>query len=122
MKRNAFLPMWNSPSQKMTTSATLGLGKNCAHTSNDVDDKFIYDDQVRTQNFKLEGGQVLRKKKKKLQIGIHIVLTNYKYTKLLFLNTLRYNHLLTNKKIIIIMFFLILGWLEFLLSLKLEYS
>ena len=55
MKRKIFLPMWNSPSQKMTTSATLGLGKNYLHTSNDVDDKFIYDDQVRIQNFKLEG-------------------------------------------------------------------
>ena len=30
-----------------------------------------------------------KKKKKKLQIGIHIVLKNYKYTKLLFTNTLR---------------------------------
>ena len=55
MKMNVFLPMWNSPSQKMTTSATLGLGKNYLHTSNDVDDKFIYDDQVQSQNFKLEG-------------------------------------------------------------------
>ena len=47
--------------QKMTTSATLGLGKNYLHTSNDVDDKFIYDDQVWTQNFKLEGGRSIRK-------------------------------------------------------------
>ena len=40
---------------KMTTSATLGLSKNYPHTSNDVDENFIYDDQVQTQNFKLEG-------------------------------------------------------------------
>ena len=25
-------PMWDSPKPKMTTSATLGLGKNCPHT------------------------------------------------------------------------------------------
>ena len=25
-------PMWDSPKPKMTTSATLGLGKNCLHT------------------------------------------------------------------------------------------
>ena len=31
MKRKAFLPMWDSPKPKMTTSATLGLGKNCPH-------------------------------------------------------------------------------------------
>ena len=35
------------------------------------------------------GSRSLRKKKKKLQISIHIVLTNYKYTKSLFLNTLK---------------------------------
>ena len=47
---------------------------------------------VETQDFKLEGARVKRKKKK-LQIGIHRVLKNYKYLKLLFLNTLKYNHL-----------------------------
>ena len=31
MKRKAFLLMWDSPKPKMTTSATLGLGKNCPH-------------------------------------------------------------------------------------------
>ena len=54
----------------------------------------------KTQNFKLEGAEVL--KKKKLQIGTHIVLTNYKYTKFLFLSSLRCNHLPTKKKKIII--------------------
>ena len=42
--------------------------------------------------FQARGGWNISKKKKKkknLQIGIHIVLTNYKYTKLLFINTLR---------------------------------
>ena len=43
------------------------------------------------------------KEKKKLQIGIYIVLKNYKYTKFLFLNTLRCNHL--PKKIKIKKFF-----------------
>ena len=33
------------------------------------------------------------KEKKKLQIGIHIVLKNIKYTKSLFLNTLKCNYL-----------------------------
>ena len=40
-------------------------------------------------------------KKKKIQIGIHIVLTNYQprsIPKSLFLNTLRYNHLSTKTK------------------------
>ena len=32
LKRKAFLPMWDSSKPKMTTSATLGLGKNCPHT------------------------------------------------------------------------------------------
>ena len=36
---------------------------------------------------------VLKYKGKKIQISIHIVLKNYKYTKSLFLNTLRCNHL-----------------------------
>ena len=31
MKRKAFLLMWDSLKPKMTTSATLGLGKNCPH-------------------------------------------------------------------------------------------
>ena len=31
MKRKAFLPMQDTPKPKMTTSATLGLGKNCPH-------------------------------------------------------------------------------------------
>ena len=40
--------------------------------------------------FQARGGwSISTKKKKKLQIGIHIVLKNYKYTKLLFINTLR---------------------------------
>ena len=39
-----------------------------------------------------------KKKKKKLQISIYIVLTNYKYTKSLFLNRLKCNHLLEKKK------------------------
>ena len=42
--------------------------------------------QGRTQNFKLV--EVEYKEKK-----IHIVLKNYKFTKLLFLNTLKYNHI-----------------------------
>ena len=81
-------------------------------------------------------GQSIRRKK--IPINIHIVLKNYKYTKSLFLNTLKCNHLPTKTKIktktkkknkkqtkkqtnkqtkkIIIMFFffLILGWLGFL--------
>ena len=36
--------------------------------------------------------------KKKSKISIHIVYTNYKYTKLLFLNTLKCNHLPTQKQ------------------------
>ena len=45
-------------------------------------------------------------KEKKLQIGIYIVLKNYKYSKSLFLNTLRSNHLpaKTNKNKIISFF------------------
>ena len=31
MNRKTFLPMWDSSKPKMTTSATLGLGKNCPH-------------------------------------------------------------------------------------------
>ena len=60
-----------------------------------------------------------KEKKKKLQISIHILLKNYKYTKSLFLNTLRCNHLLTktkNKKQNNV-FFLILGWLGFFFCL-----
>ena len=61
------------------------------------------------------------KKKKKLQIVIHIALKNYKYTKSLFLNTLWCNHLLIKKKIKIknkqtklcFFFFLILSCLGF---------
>ena len=45
------------------------------------------------------------KEKKKLQIGFHIILKNYKYSKSLFLNILRYNHLPQKKKIKKIMFF-----------------
>ena len=39
----------------------------------------------KTQNFKLEGTEVFKKKKKKLQIDIHVILINYKYTKSLFI-------------------------------------
>ena len=36
--------------------------------------------------FQVKGGRsISQKKKKKLQIGIHIILANYKYKKLLFL-------------------------------------
>ena len=52
-------------------------------------------------------------RKKKIQIGINIILKNYKYLKLLFLNTLKCNYLPiktnNNKKCL----FLILGWLGF---------
>ena len=46
------------------------------------------------------GGQSIKEKKekKKLKIGIHIVLKNYKYLKLLFLNTLKCNNLLDKNK------------------------
>ena len=81
-------------------------------------------------------GQSIRRKK--IPINIHIVLKNYKYTKSLFLNTLKCNHLptktktktkkkqktkKTNKKTNKqtnqknnnnVFFFLILGWLGFL--------
>ena len=53
------------------------------------------------------------KKKKKLQIGIYAVLKNYKYTKSIFLNTLRDNHLSIKTKTKTKYFFLILGWLRF---------
>ena len=46
--------------------------------------------------FQVRGGWSIRKKK--LQKGIHIVLTNYKYIKSLFLNTLRCNHFPTKRK------------------------
>ena len=39
-----------------------------------------------------------KQKKKKLQIDVYLVLTNYKYTKSLFLNRLKCNHLLEKKK------------------------
>ena len=42
--------------------------------------------QGRIQNFKLVEAEYKEKK-------IHIVLKNYKFTKLLFLNTLKYNHI-----------------------------
>ena len=42
-------------------------------------------------------GQSIRRKK--IPINIHIVLKNYKYTKSLFLNTLKCNHLPTKTKI-----------------------
>ena len=58
------------------------------------------------------------KEKRKLQIDIHIVLKIYKYTKSLFLNTLKCNHLPKQKKKknkkTKNNFFLILGWLGFL--------
>ena len=41
-------------------------------------------------------GQSIRRKK--IPINIHIVLKNYKYTKSLFLNTLKCNHLPTKTK------------------------
>ena len=44
--------------------------------------------QGQIQNFTLQEIEVKKKKKK----SVHIVLTNYKYIKLLFLNILRYNH------------------------------
>ena len=43
--------------------------------------------QGQTKDFKLARAGIYRKKK--IKIGIHIVLKNYKYSKLLFLNTLR---------------------------------
>ena len=49
--------------------------------------------QQQTQDFKLAGAGIYRKKK--IKISIHIVLKNYKYSKLLFLNTLRCNYLPT---------------------------
>ena len=53
----------------------------------------IYDFELTGPKYK--GPQI---KKKNLKIGIHIVLKNYKYSKLLFLNTLRCNHLSTKAK------------------------
>ena len=49
--------------------------------------------QGQTKDFKLARAGIYRKKK--IKIGIHIVLKNYKYSKLLFLNTLRCNYLPT---------------------------
>ena len=43
-------------------------------------------------------GLEYKQKKKKLQISIYILLKNYKYTKSLFLNRLKCNHLLEKKK------------------------
>ena len=60
--------------------------------------------------------QQKKKKKKKIQIGIHIVLTNYKYTKLLFLNILKCNHLLTKTKKGV--FFLVFFFFCFLVEVK----
>ena len=53
------------------------------------------------------------KEKKTLQIDIHIASKNYKYTKSLFLNTLRCNYIpiKTKTKTKTIFFFLILDWL-----------
>ena len=62
-------------------------------------------------------------KEKKLQIGIYIVLKNYKYSKSLFLNTLRCNHLPIKTNENKIMSSLILGWLGFFFFFfKLEHS
>ena len=43
MKRKAFLPIWDSLKPKMTTSATLGLGKNCPHSNNSVIENLMID-------------------------------------------------------------------------------
>ena len=51
--------------------------------------------QEQTQDFKLTETKIYKKKKKKIKIGIHIVVKNYKYSKLSFLNTLRCDHLPT---------------------------
>ena len=50
--------------------------------------------------FQVRGAQSIstEKKKKILQIGIHIILVNYNYKKSLFLNKLRCNHLPKKKK------------------------
>ena len=51
--------------------------------------------------------------KKTIRTGVYTILKNYKYTKSLFLNILRYNHLLIKTKTKTNFFFLILGWLGF---------
>ena len=43
MKRKAFLPIWDSLKPKMTTTATLGLGKNCPHSNNSVIENLMID-------------------------------------------------------------------------------
>ena len=82
----------------------------------------MYDKAGANQDFKL-AGRSIRKKKLQIRIYIYIELKNYKYSKSLFLNTLRCNHLPTKTKTKNkIMFFLKLGWLGFFFGLKLEYS
>ena len=46
----------------------------------------------------MDPGFQYKEKKKKIQISIHIILKNYKYSKSLFLNILRFNHLPTKTK------------------------
>ena len=75
----------------------------------------MYDKAGADQDFKLAGRSI--KKKKTSNRHIYIELKNYKYSKSLFLNTLRCNHLPTktetkNKKQNNVFFF-ILGWLGF---------
>ena len=55
-------------------------------------------DGFRILSLRRLGRSIKKKKKKKLQIGIYIILKNYKYTKSLFLNTLRCNNLPTKTK------------------------
>ena len=76
----------------------------------------MYDKAGADQDFKLAGRSIKKKNTSNthIYIYIYIELKNYKYSKSLFLNTLRCNRLPTktetkNK----IMFFLILGWLGF---------
>ena len=79
----------------------------------------MYDKAGADQDFKLAGRSIKKKKYFKyayIYIYIYIELKNYKYSKSLFLNTLRCNHLPTKTKPKTknkIMFFLILGWLGF---------
>ena len=77
----------------MCVSEDWKISMQCIHQS--VWYKNIPPGKRWTQNFKLARAKVL---KKKIQIGIHIVSKNYKYTKSLFLNTLRCNHLPTKTK------------------------
>ena len=74
----------------------------------------MYDKAGADQDFKLAGRSIKKKNTSNMHIYIYIELKNYKYSKSLFLNTLRCNHLPTKTKTKNkIMFFLILGWLGF---------